>query len=216
MLCKSKFIGACVIAVFLCLISSEQANAQRINRIWLNRNARITSPFTDLRASRPGDILVVMINENSDVQNTDNRILKQEGAADSSISANLAASGFVGSATGGLTADEQTSGTRDFKGNAGFGSSRTYQDRFTVKIVDILPNGNMLLSGTRNVNVGGDTKTLVVSGVVRRFDVTANNTVNSQDIADLNIRYVATGNGAEQSFINQGWLGRKANTWWKR
>jgi flagellar L-ring protein precursor FlgH len=80
-------------------------------------------------------------------------------------------------------------------------------------VVDTLPNGNLVISGERSVGLEGDNRKLVLSGVVRSVDVSRDNVVSSQMVSNLKIRYEAD-QGAEKSFINQGWLGRKLNRLW--
>ena len=85
-------------------------------------------------------------------------------------------------------------------------------NRITVRILDILPNGNFVIGGKRQRLVAGEIRTLLISGTVRELDVSPNNTVSSQRIADFKICY--DGDGPETSFVNQGWAGRFINKIW--
>ncbi len=116
---------------------------------------------------------------------------------------------------GGLTANANSSANRDFQGNTRYKSERDFSDRFTVSVIDRLPNGNLLIRGKRMVSMEGDGRELVLTGMVRAVDISGLNQISSKDIADLEIRYETDPNeGTEKHFFNQGWLGRKFNRWW--
>ncbi len=203
-----------LIAGFLLLVG-DFATAQNPNPMFSRRDHRMTNPYSDVVALRPGDLLVVLINEQSDVENRDLRRLNKQGNSSLSASFNYGLTGGVGGSVGGASFDEATDAERRFDGQSRFESERGYKDRFTVTVVDILPNGNLLLSGSRRVIIEGDERTLVLTGTVRKFDISPRNTVLSQNVADLKIGYESKSDGSsENSFINQGWLARRINRWW--
>ncbi len=202
-------IAAAIIAT---CAANQQAHAQQTS-LWQRRDPMLANPFADVKAVRPGDLLVILINERSDVENRDQRLLQKLNSSSSDASFNYGLSGDLGSGNGGLGFDQDSAASRDFNGNTQYRSEREFLDRFTVTVVDTTPNGNLIVSGTRNVSLEGDQRTLILTGIVRAVDVLPNNSVPSQRVADLNIRYAAD-EGAEQKFINQGWLGKKFNRWW--
>jgi flagellar L-ring protein precursor FlgH len=79
-------------------------------------------------------------------------------------------------------------------------------------VVDILPNGNLVIEGKRRVWVAGDEAVLVLSGVVRGLDIGPDNTLLSRYISELSISYESR--GPERHFTRQGWLGRGMNYVW--
>ncbi len=81
-----------------------------------------------------------------------------------------------------------------------------------VTVIDVLPNGNLIVAGKRFVSLHDDTRLLQLTGVVREVDVINGNRVSSQSVANLEIKLVAT--GAEQAFGRQGWFSRKMNHLW--
>lgn len=168
--------------------------------------------YSNFAARRRGDLLSISINENTDVENRDERTMDKSG--NSTVGGNLSygLGGGLGGAAGSGTMDQSTSSTRQFTGDTEFRSERQFIDRFTVMVVDVLPNGNLVVEGERNIAVQGDSRKLRLSGVVRQFDVLPNNSVSSHLVANLNIRLI--GKGPEQKFGKQGWLGRKMNRLW--
>jgi flagellar L-ring protein precursor FlgH len=196
------------------MASPSAANGQQTS-LWHRRDPALTNQFADFKARRPGDLLVVLINQSSNVQNRDQRLLQKQNSSASGASASFGASGDIGAGAGGLNFDQDSSAARDFTGNTQFRSEREYLDEFTVAIVDTTPNGNLLINGTRHVALEGDMRTLVLTGIVRASDILPGNSISSKKVANLDIRYQSDGKeGAEQKFINQGWLGKKLNRFW--
>ncbi len=123
----------------------------------------------------------------------------------------------------GITDAARASGTKTSPGKASrnaaktvsIASSRVRRKRVisgTVTVTDVLPNGNLILRGTREITIQGDNRTLIVTEVVRAYDISPDNTVNSRLVSDLRMFY--DGKGAEQAFTKQGWLGRIGNKVW--
>ena len=82
----------------------------------------------------------------------------------------------------------------------------------SVIVVDVLPNGNLVIEGTRRREVSKEVRWMRVTGVVRPIDIEIPNTINSKSIANFNIVY--EGGGVESRFTNQGWAGRITNKIW--
>jgi flagellar L-ring protein precursor FlgH len=101
---------------------------------------------------------------------------------------------------------------RNFNGSAQLTSDRRFLDRITVMVVDVLPNGNLVIEGYRSRIVGGERRDLRITGIVRPADIGAQNTVESRFVANFRITYI--GHGPSSRFIEQGWLGRVWNALW--
>lgn len=88
----------------------------------------------------------------------------------------------------------------------------TYQrdDRFVAKIsatvIDVKPNGILVIEARKSIMTNGETKTLVLSGTCRREDVTGSNTVLSSQLADLTI--VQDTSGELRDAADKGWITR--------
>jgi flagellar L-ring protein precursor FlgH len=202
----------CILTIGCCVLAADVASAQ-VPSLWQRRDDRMSNLVSDVKARRAGDLLFVTINEQSDVQNKDKRTLKKDSSSSSDANFAYGLSGGFGSGTGTIGFDQDSAASRAFNGDTAYKSEREFLDRFTVMVVDTLPNGNLLISGERSVGLEGDNRKLVLSGVVRSVDVSRDNVVSSQMVSNLRIRYEAD-QGAEKSFINQGWLGRKFNRLW--
>ncbi len=176
--------------------------------LWDKRVPEKSFLFNDLKPRRVGDLLTIVISENTDVANADSRAMQKSATMGAGTDFSYSGSGGSGSFNGDINADSN----RNFNGGSSFSSAREFSDRFSVMVIDVLPNGNLLVSGNRTVLVEGDLRELTLSGVIRGYDIQADNTVLSQRVADLNISFA--GKGPESSYSKQGWLGKRINRLW--
>jgi flagellar L-ring protein precursor FlgH len=83
--------------------------------------------------------------------------------------------------------------TTSHEGTGTIDNSDSITTRFSVRVVDVLPNGNLIVQGIRQSTYSGETQTVILRGAVRPLDIEADNTVYSYLLADLNIRYQSSG-----------------------
>jgi len=82
----------------------------------------------------------------------------------------------------------------------------------SARIIQVLPNGNLVLRGSQEILVNNERQYITIQGVVRPHDITNNNTVLSTYIADARIDY--TGQGDLSRKQREGWLSRFFDTVW--
>jgi len=90
---------------------------------------------------------------------------------------------------------------------AGAGSTSrqtTLQTSLTARVIDVLPNGYLVVEGMREVHVNSENQSVYLTGVVRPEDVSANNTVLSSAVAQMSVR--VQGKGVVSQPIRPGWL----------
>ena len=194
-----------VIAMLSCLVATATAQAQSI---WKHRRASMVNLTGDTAARQIGDLITIVVSEATDVANRDQRQLGK--TSDTAFNMDFSSTGDVGSGAG--TFDFSKDSNRNFSGQSQFTVAQELTDRVTVEILDMRPNGVYVLGGKRQRLVAGETRTLLISGVVRDIDIGPSNTVRSQHIANFKIAY--EGDGPESSFTNQGWAGRFVNKIW--
>jgi flagellar L-ring protein precursor FlgH len=82
----------------------------------------------------------------------------------------------------------------------------------TTQVIEVYPNGNMKIRGGKSVTVNNENQIIYLTGIVRLYDVMADNTVDSGNILNAQISY--TGKGSISDKQRPGWLGRILdNTW---
>ncbi|OYP35227.1 flagellar basal body L-ring protein FlgH [Rhodopirellula sp. MGV] len=194
-----------VAAALWCQHASAQSLFER-------RSVNQVDQYRDFVARQRGDTLSVMIAESTDVENRDERIMDKQGQSSSSQGFDYGFGGDVGTSVGDALLNTNSANQRGFTGDAEFRSARAINDRFSVTVVDVLPNGNLVIEGYRSVSVQGDVRRFRLTGVVRQYDILPGNTVPSYLVADL--RLTLDADGAEQAFTSQGWLSTRFNRWW--
>jgi flagellar L-ring protein FlgH len=201
---KRLFAVVCVVAV----CTSAFADS-----IWAKRDLNTRPIYTDDVARQVGDVLTIIISEASKVDNKSKRDLQKTTARSSDFN------GEVGITTPehnilpripGFTTSEQS--TQKMNGQADFKDERSIADRMTVVVQDIQPNGNLVITGTRSRESGGDTQTIQLSGIVRPSDITFDNTVKSEQVADFQL--VTSTKGVSEPYKNPGWFGRIIDIIW--
>jgi flagellar L-ring protein precursor FlgH len=185
----------------------------RAESLWERRDPYFAYMFWDTHARRVGDVLTIQINESTSFDGREDRKLSKDTKLGAIMKLNmdykagqLTERNFQGNFDGLTTSQRQLNGKADYR------SDRTLTDRMAVQVVQVMPNGNLVIEGFRTRVVAGEERTMRVSGVVRPTDIGARNVVESQFISNFTIEYF--GRGTDSSYINNGWLGRILNRIW--
>ena len=174
--------------------------------IWAKRDKNMKAVYADDVARQIGDVLTITITENSTVDNKAKRDMKKE--TDRSTAFNGDLGNFADLGEFGMSAASDYS----LKSKADYKDERKFADSITVVVVDILPNRNLVVMGSRNRDISGDTQTIEVSGIVRPSDITFDNKVKSERVADF--RIVSKNGGIAAPYTKPGWLGSILNVIW--
>ncbi len=196
-------LGFALVCLFSVLFVAAYAQG---GSIWAKRDKNNRKPYADDTARSIGDVLTIKITEDSKVDNKAKRDLKKE--TDRSNTFNGEVGGFADLGEFGMSAES----TNGLKSKADYKDERSFVDSITVTVVDIQPNGNLVVMGTRNRNIGGDTQIIEVSGIVRPSDIAFDNTIKSQQVADF--RIVSRNGGVSEPYTRPGWLGRIFDIIW--
>lgn len=142
--------------------------------------------FEDRRARFQGDTLLITISEKTSASNTTSNNASRTASADVSLPTirRLPARGLQGMS---LEADTQTK----FEDKDQAKNDNLFSGTITVTVIDVLPNGNLLVSGEKQVGVNGEVDTLRFSGVVNPRTIQTGNTVPSSQVADARIETVS-------------------------
>jgi len=183
--------------------------------IWAKRGPNSKSIYSDDKATQIGDLLTIIITEESKVENKVKRQLEKKTARkltfdndDISIDAGIIDPLIPSLPSFGLEASSEKS----LDGKSDYKDERSFEDKITVVVEDIHPNGNLVVIGTRHRDVGGDIQTIHVSGIVRPRDIAFNNTIRSEQVAQFKL--VTVDKGVTQNYNNPGWLAKILDTLW--
>ena len=162
----------------------------------------------DFRARNINDLLTVQVIESISASGSAGSTL------DKSSSASAAVTGLFGledrlpswldpTNLAGLSAET------DFQGAGATNRTGQLTAVMTVRVAEVLPNGDLVLEGAREVDINGDRQIVVLSGVVRPSDIPPSNVVPSPLVGQLRIRYF--GRGLIKDNLQPGWLVRVLN-----
>jgi flagellar L-ring protein precursor FlgH len=185
------------------------ADSLHAGSIWAKRDKNMQGLYTDDVARGIGDILTIKVAEESTVDNKAKRDLQKETARSSDFNGDLNIDHILPSIPG-FTMDATSSNA--LKSKADFKDERSFLDRVSVVVLDVLPNGNLVVLGTRDRNIAGDIQTIEVSGIVRPSDILFDNTVKSEQVA--NFRIVTKNSGISSPYTRPGWVGRIFDILW--
>ena len=169
--------------------------------------------FEDLKARRVGDILTVKLAEATDASKSADTEIDRENITSVSnprvfgASPNFDVPGFLPiDPTDNLNFDTSLESNSEFDGAGSASQKNALTGNLTVTVVEVLPNGNLIVRGEKRVTINNGPEYIQLSGIVRPVDILADNSVISTQIADATINYIGEGAIAESSF--KGWLAR--------
>lgn len=146
--------------------------------------------IADRRAYLPGDVLTVIVLETSNAKTSADLSSGKEikTALQASYNKSQYEVGF------GLRGD----------GRAGAKTERNGKIKaaLTVRIKDILPNGSYFIAGHQIIKINGEEQTILLTGIVRQEDISAQNTIQSTRLADAKITYSGDGSVSNSQRYN--------------
>ncbi|MGQ0509164.1 MAG: flagellar basal body L-ring protein FlgH [Betaproteobacteria bacterium] len=145
--------------------------------------------FEDRRARHVGDMLVIQLNEKLQAANSSSSNASRTGETTFDvplISNGLPGKGYVGT---GVSA----SSSNTFEGKGASAADNLFTGTITVTVLEVLANGNLVVSGEKQIGISHNSETLRFSGVVNPATILAGNTVTSTQVADARIDYKGSG-----------------------
>lgn len=154
---------------------------------------------TGSRASVVGDVLTVVLVENTNASKSNSSTSDRSGDI-----------GLTPPTSGPLNlfkpSDVKASGNQSFNGKGEASQSNALSGEISVTIAAVYPNGTMFVRGEKMLTLNRGDEHVQLSGTVRASDITSDNRILSSRVADARIRYIGKGEVARAS--KQGWLQR--------
>jgi len=176
--------------------------------------------FTDAKAHNVGDLITVLVLEEASAT----RSLGTKKSKSSSRKTDLSQTfGFAEGLKELIDRNKQLSpldpklgvdmsDASNFDGSGSTNNSDTLTASVTAVVTKVFPNGNMEITGRRQVSINHQPQALVFTGIIRPIDITSDNTITSAKVAQAMISYGSGGELAEVA--HQGWLARSLNDVW--
>jgi flagellar L-ring protein precursor FlgH len=182
------------------LLGSSTAQAQSLWKPELSR-----SMIADKRATAIGDIITIVIQENNSASKDNSTQTSKKSSIDAAVEAFLYSPDASKLLThNGKLPAMKMAGTQDFAGSGKIANNEKVTARIAARVVDVLPNRNLVIEGTRQIAFSGESQDAVLRGVIRAEDISANNTIFSYNIADATIRYISKGTVSDNQ--RKGWF----------
>ncbi len=157
--------------------------------------------FEDRRARYVGDTMTITIAETTSASTKSNTKVNRA----TSISAKAGTViGLPGKSLQGMELGASGANSLDGKGEAA--ANNVFTGTITVTVIEVLPNGNLLVSGEKQVAIGFGQEYIRLSGVVNPFFINSANSISSSQVADARIEYKESGTISEAQVM--GWLSR--------
>jgi flagellar L-ring protein precursor FlgH len=213
---KSKFTFK-IVSLSLALILI--AHAALAGSLWREGFTEERGMFADKRAKRVGDIVTIVVSETVSLNNTlELKTNKESKAGIEGFLSNVVnqfITGIPNTLLGHLQKKTDSivipslpslpvSGSTSYTGGGEINNKQTITGRSAVQVIDVLPNGNLVIEGSREISFSKERQFLALNGIIRPYDIQPDNTVASSNVADAQIQVISEGDLTDAQ--KKGWL----------
>ena len=170
--------------------------------------------YSDSVARRQGDLITIMVQESTSVSEKNKTTAKRDNKLSAAVKLIPYSSEIpqvAGESAGRLPAVAAES-SKNFQGQGDYEATGEVKATITGRVLDVLDNGNLLIEGRRAVRVNNDTKTILITGIIRTADIRSDNTVLSEKLHNFQVSIV--GEGPLTRSQSEGFLGQIADIIW--
>lgn len=192
------------------VLRSDPAADQAVNGSLYRENIALNL-YGDNKARRVGDIITIMLDERTSSSKSSNVDVKKENELGiPSVAGGAGTLLGIQPTVGNLGLGTNLQADRQFLGEAEADQSNRLTGSISVTVVDVYPNGSLVIRGEKWMTLNRGDEFIRISGIVRPDDVSPQNTVSSTKIANARIQYSGTGEIADSQ--QMGWLTRFFNS----
>lgn len=150
--------------------------------------------YVDRTARNVGDLLTILVSEASEANRDSTTEVDKQTSLVGSITSFL----FPLSASKAMTHNGslpawQWDNEHQFSGGGKMENKEDFTAKLTVRIIDVLPNGNMIFEGNKSIEYINETINLVITGMVGQLHISSDNTVLSEYCSDFQVKYSGKG-----------------------
>jgi flagellar L-ring protein precursor FlgH len=188
-------------------IAEFRAEAQRAaeelvthtGSLWTNFGQQ-SNLFRDMTARYVNDVVTIRVSETTQAVTTADASSRRSSSMSAGIDHLVGLENGVSEFPTLVSAGGQTR----FNGQGGTSRALQLQTTLTARVTDVLPNGYLVVEGTREVRVNNENQMVILSGIIRPNDINRNNVVPSSAIAQMSVR--VQGRGTVSQPLRPGWL----------
>ena len=168
--------------------------------LWMKSTNHQKGLYVGKRAYAVGDLITIDVSESSSLAASQNSARNRQSQVENAVKQFLFANSKMGTHNGGLPGTEIETKSSN-KGGGSIANTQDLKGRVSVVVIDVLPNGVLVLEGARMITFSGESYYAVLKGMVRKEDIgfgfkdglRYRNIVSSQYIADAQIEFVSKG-----------------------
>ncbi|WP_429104798.1 flagellar basal body L-ring protein FlgH [Aeromonas allosaccharophila] len=170
---------------------------------------QVNGIYSDIKAHKVGDIITIELAESTSASKKANT----QSGKDNKFNLDPVKLGGVPVTASPYDLSASIAQDSAFKGQAKADQSNSLQGNISVSVAKVLPNGNLVVRGEKWIMLNNGNEYIRITGLIRPEDVTSDNSVSSQKVANARIYYGGTGDLANSQ--EQGWLTSFFNgPWW--
>jgi flagellar L-ring protein FlgH len=136
----------------------------------------------DSDARAVGDLVTIIVNDSASALASGASTSSRKTSASSNITS------LYGTTTAKLSNLLGTAGDQELAGTGQTTRNMTISTTISARVVQVTPNGSLLVEGTKNIGVNSEKQTITLQGLIRPVDLTTGNTISSNQVANLNIQ----------------------------
>jgi flagellar L-ring protein precursor FlgH len=197
----SKFASKHLLSNLLALVLF--GSMARAGSIWPVNGSGEHGIYADRKASRSGDILTIVVNETVAATNSQSTSTSRDSTISDAVSSFLYPTTL---AHKGALPAVSIAGKAAYDGSGATTNNQSLASRAAVLVTDVLPNGNLVIEGMRVVTFSGETQYVILHGIVRSDDIGSDNTVQSTNVAEAHVEFVAEGTITDSQ--KRGWMAK--------
>jgi len=146
--------------------------------------AALSDAARDLKASQVDDLVTILVADRASAVSKGATKSARKSSAQHSVGALFGTT----RATGPLANMTSLSGSADLDGQGATTRDTELSTTLSARVIEVLPNGYLLVEGSKETVVNSEKQIITVRGVVRPFDITPGNIVRSDRLAQLEVR----------------------------
>nr|WP_169628095.1 flagellar basal body L-ring protein FlgH [Ferrimonas senticii] len=156
--------------------------------------------YSDIKAHRVGDVITVLLEEQTKAKKS----ASKEITKDSNMQLDPISAGGAPVTVNGKTLDLKYAEEFDMSRGSDADQSNSLDGSISVNVLQVLANGNLVIRGEKWMTINDGDEFIRITGIIRPRDISPDNTIESQRVANARIQYSGTGTFADSQ--KSGWL----------
>lgn len=168
--------------------SAPVDNRQTSGSLW-SESAGYSDAFRDVKARRVADIVTIQVLESTSALSE----ATTESVKESEVNTSVNRAGGLERRITELPQLVDTSNSAQFSGDSSTRRTSLLRTSIAAMVIEVFPNGNLLLEGNRELLINGERQVVTVRGIARPTDITFQNTVSSAQVSELEVEVQGEG-----------------------